>query len=78
MKTAKEIAIDLDMKVIKDDDELLIYKNIYNEDLNVIFYKRYKAVGGMPYYDYYCDMPMLKFINKQVEELGWLDENSKN
>lgn len=69
--SAKEMAIDLDMKVVKDDNELLIYKNIYNEDLNVIFYKRHKAVGGMPYYDYYCDISMLKFINKQVEELGW-------
>lgn len=71
MKTAKEMAIDLDMKTEKNDDNELIYRNICNEDLYIIFYKKYKTVGGCPYYDFFCDIEMLKFINKQVEELGW-------
>lgn len=73
LMSAKEMAIDLDMKVCRDDENELVYKNIYNEDLYVTFYKKDKAVGGNPYYDYFCDMPMFKFINKQIKELGWIE-----
>lgn len=73
--SAKEMAIDLNMQITKNNDEELIYRDIYNEDLYVVFYKKYKAIGGNPYYDYFCDMPMFNFINKQVEELRWNNES---
>lgn len=71
--TAKEMFMNLDYKVVIENEEEIIYQCTYNEDLDIQFLKKYKVVGGTPTYDYFCNMPLLKAINKQVEELGWLE-----
>lgn len=47
------------------------------ERINVVFYLKIKQIRV--YYvendeDVFIDMPLLKAINKQCKELGWLDE----
>ena len=69
--TAKEMFEELVYKVIIDNDDELIYKDIENDDLDIQFLKKYKVVSGTPTYDYFCNMPILKAINKQIKELGW-------
>lgn len=72
--TAKEMMIDLNYKITLDIEDYLVYTHIENNDLYIEFLKKYKVVGGLPTYDYFCDMPLLKAINQQCKELGWLDE----
>lgn len=72
--TAKEMAIDLDMKIVVNDNKRLRYEDIYNSDLYIEFFKVDKFIICNPTYDYQLDIPILKFINKQVSELGLLDE----
>lgn len=72
--TAKEMMIDLNFKITLNDEDCLVYRHIENEDLYIDFDKKHKVVSGMPYYDFFCDMPLLKAINQQCKELGWLDE----
>lgn len=56
----------------KEDEEKIIYQDIGNEDIYIKFYKPYKVIMGMPTYDYFLDMPILKAINKKCKELGWI------
>ena len=58
------------LKEICDESETL-YRNKENVELYIIFDKQYKKIGGYPTYDYFCDMSILKAINKKVEELEW-------
>lgn len=71
MKTAKELFEELGYKIVRDDDEFIKYESVSNEDLYIVFYKTYKVILGEPTYDYFCDMDLLKAINKQIEELKW-------
>ena len=60
--------------------DLIIYENFPDnekERINVVFYLKIKQIRV--YYvendeDVFVDMTLLKAINKQCEELGWLDE----
>ena len=60
--------------------DLIIYENFPDnekERINVVFYLKIKQIRV--YYvendeDVFIDMPLLKAINKQCEELGWLDK----
>lgn len=71
--TAEEMFIGLGMIKTTDDEKYLIYSDLYDEDLYIIFYKEYKAIGGVSYYDYFCDFKLLQVINQQCKELGWLE-----
>ena len=72
--SAKEMFMEMDYKCIKDNEEELVYRDIYNEDLYICFLKKFKVITGLPTYDCFCDMKLLKAYNKQVEELGWNNE----
>lgn len=72
--SAKEMMIDQNFKITLDIEDYLVYTHIENNDLYIEFQKKYKVVSGTPYYDFFCDMPLLKAINQQCKELGWLDE----
>ena len=58
--------------------DLIIYENFPDnekERINVVFYLKIKQIRV--YYvetdeDVFINMPLLKAINKQCEELGWL------
>ena len=60
--------------------DLIIYENFPDnekERIDVVFYLKIKQIRV--YYvendeDVFVDMTLLKAINKQCEELGWLDE----
>lgn len=60
--------------------DLIIYENFPDnekERIDVVFYLKIKQIRV--YYvendeDVFIDMTLLKAINKQCEELGWLDE----
>ena len=60
--------------------DLIIYENFPDnekERINVVSYLKIKQIRV--YYvendeDVFIDMPLLKAINKQCEELGWLDK----
>ena len=72
--TAKEMFEKMDYKLIKDDENVIVYEYIDNEDIYVCFLKKFKQITGLPTYDYFCDIDLLKAYNKQAEELGWLDD----
>lgn len=60
--------------------DLIIYENFPDnekERINVVFYLKIKQIRV--YYvetdeDVFINMPLLKAINKQCEEFGWLDK----
>ncbi len=62
----------LGYKLIENSDKFLIYQEMGNEDLYIEFYKKDKTISGLPTYDYFLNIDLLKAINKQCEELGWL------
>lgn len=74
MKTAKEMFEALGYGLVRNDEKYITYVDVLNEDLYISFSKEYKVVSGTPTYDYFLNMSILKAINKQCEELGWLDE----
>ena len=69
--TADEMFKELGYDKKNEDEEFITYLDGGNEDLYILFDKRYKVVDGYPSYDYFLDMPRLKAVNKKVEELGW-------
>ena len=71
--SAKDMFEELGYRITKNDDRDVIYICIENEDLYIEFDKKYKVVDGCPTDDYFCDMPLLKAINQQCKELGWID-----
>lgn len=72
--TAKEMFIDLNFKQTLNNDHMIIYRDIENDDFMVAFNKTTKVLYTNQCYDYNFDFKMLKAINKQVEELGWNNE----
>ena len=68
--TAREMFADLDYKLVINDEEHIIYVYIDNSDLDICFQKKYKCVSGVPTYDYFLDVELLKAVTKQFEELG--------
>ena len=69
--SADEMFKELGYDKKNEDEEFITYLDSGNEDLYILFDKRYKVVDGYPSYDYFLDMPRLKAVNKKVEELGW-------
>ena len=83
---AKEMFEKLGYKVLVNNKNTLEYlKQTEDEKYTITFDKKYKFIGH--YYEQYskfnnmwtyelCDLTLeeLQAINKQVEELGWLDE----
>ena len=73
MKTAKELFADLGYSVTSDDEYRITYRNktdkhsitFWYEDL-VIEHKPLRAGGKI-------DIPLLRAINQQCEELEWFD-----
>ena len=76
MKTAKEMFEDMGYELVSQDLTIIRYE----KDFDIIkFNLSDNTIEG--YDDWYyekpfnqIDMKELKAINKQVEELGWLDE----
>lgn len=56
-----------------EDEEKIKYQDSGNEDINIIFFKKYKVITGCPTYDYFLDMEILQAINAKVKELGWVE-----
>lgn len=74
MKTAKEMFEKLGYKIIKDDECLLIYADIF---FQIEFLKIIKEVGcyyGKSGIGNSISVPILKAINQQYKELGWFEE----
>lgn len=69
--SAKEMFIDIDMRITQNDDYILRYEDIYNSDFYVIFYKTKQLICPMTNYDGVLNVKELQAINKQIEELGW-------
>ena len=72
MSEADKMFEELGYKIVKNNDSIIKYEDAGNEDLNIVFNKDYKVVYGCPTYDYFCDMEILKAINKKCDELGWI------
>lgn len=78
MKSAKETANKSAKEMFEElgylkstTNNLIEYQNEYRDEEYVDFYRKEK------YYNcglYLVDMPLHKAIQKQLEELGWLDE----
>lgn len=69
MKSAKEMFEDLGYKIYYENELTLCYINEENDDY-IYFYihcKKIEVLHDITIYE-------LKAINKQIEELGWLDE----
>ena len=64
---AREMFEELGYTKIVNNDFLLEYTN-YEITKKVVFYKKIKEVLS---YEETLTMPLLKAINKQIEELGW-------
>lgn len=75
--TAKEMFEQLGYKLIDKKDKL-IYENDYTEQKITIYKNDKKIIFELIWLndnDYYVfTLKELQAINKQVEELGWLDE----
>lgn len=76
MKTAKEMFEDLGCELYKEKDSRYItylyhYRYIIRFDLIM---RNFHAYEDMDCQFIGVDMKMLQAINKQCEELGWLDE----
>lgn len=69
--TAKEMFIDVGMKKVFEDDNILKYEDVLAREFFVIFYKNKKIFEAWTNYDGVINMKELQAINKQVEELGW-------
>lgn len=74
MSNADKLFYELGFEISIENDEIIKYKENGNEDLDIVFMKKYRAIYGCPYYDYFCDMPLLKAINMKCKELGWLGD----
>lgn len=70
--SAIEMFLKLDYKLIRNDEDRMIYVYIYNHDCDIYFDKKEKYIYGLPNYDGVINMDLLKAFNKQCEELGWL------
>ena len=78
--TAKEMFKAIGFVPFFETKDLIIYENFpYNkkERIDVIFYLKNKKIRA--YYvendeDVFIDMTLLKAINQQCKELGWLDD----
>lgn len=73
MSKADKMFEELGYDIKKENEEEIRYQDSGNEDIYIVFYKKYKVITGMPTYDYFLDMPILKAINKKCKELGWLE-----
>lgn len=71
---AKEMFEKLEYKIDETDERLLIYDtNIADVRIyKVIFYKKSDGNFRLKIYEQYMPINLLKAINKQIEELGWL------
>lgn len=76
--TAREMFEAIEFVPFFKTKDLIIYENFPDnekERINVVFYLKIKQIRV--YYvetdeDVFINMPLLKAINKQCEELGWL------
>ena len=76
--TAREMFEAIGVVPFFKTNDLIIYENFPDnekERINVVFYLKIKQIRV--YYvetdeDVFINMPLLKAINKQCEELGWL------
>lgn len=76
--TAREMFEAIGFVLFFKTKDLIIYENFPDnekERINVVFYLKIKQIRV--YYvetdeDVFINMPLLKAINKQCEELGWL------
>jgi hypothetical protein len=71
-KMAREMFEELEFEYKKSDFSITYYKEFRDYDdesytLDIDFRLIEKKISS----DFYIDMPLLKAINKQVEELGW-------
>lgn len=71
MSKADEMLKNIGYDEKTENEENIIYQDSGNEDINIIFHKKYKVITGCPTYDYFLDMEILQAINEKVKELGW-------
>jgi hypothetical protein len=83
--SAKEMFEKLEYELVFENEEVLRYKK--NKWLDVEFWKVYEKITGekMKKYikvsnvhdrPYFISIELLQAINKQVEELGWNNDNN--
>ena len=65
--TADEMFEELGYKIKRNDELKIVYKDEGNKELYIVFDKESKFISGFPTYDCFCDMSILKAINKKVE-----------
>ena len=73
MSKADEMLKNIGYDEKTEDEEKIKYQDSGNEDINIIFFKKYKVITGCPTYDYFLDMEILQAINAKVKELGWVE-----
>ena len=84
--SAKEMFEKLGYECERDDNNWLIYNKKAVVDYKITFVKRgdynnqecveiKPTINGQPHYFVRLDIDLLQAINKQVEELGWNNEN---
>lgn len=70
-KSAKEMFEENDYTLLLENEYLLIYQNINDKNLKIVFYKKekgYQIVGFE-----LITMDMQRVVNKQCKELCWLE-----
>ena len=71
MKTAREMFEELGFTVLDEPTETWYKATL----LSIVFFKNSKCVELIDELNRYeLDIPLIKAINKQYEELGWFDD----
>lgn len=73
MSEADKMFFDIGYEGKLETETEIEYQDTGNEDLNIIFHKKYRVITGCPTYDYFLDMDILQAINMKCKELGWLE-----
>ena len=74
-RTAREMFEALGFEFIEDDSSIKYERRIKKERKDVVFYKEGKMFDAYDYREYDAmkiDGELLKAINKQMQELGWI------
>ena len=72
MKSAREMFEELEWRMFKDTFDIIAFR--YTSTLSIYFYKKDKCFRIYEVFgQFVIDVPLMKAIQKQCEELGWLE-----
>lgn len=73
MRKADEMFYNIGFKKKIEDEKQVEYRDIEDEDLYIIIYKKDKEVTGIPNYRYSFTISILQAINQKFRELKWYE-----